>query len=210
MAYHTVPAVALFNWDDALGDYVQAELVYGETVEGEWTEQTLTLTQGSERSILGIYALGAADNLYIDDLKIEQYYQAGESLLTPFEGKQYVEGTQYAVDVPERAMHSALSHKVCAVKSAQGYGIVESPYAETTVEGVSGIRTPRLDLSAAARVAAHEGRLTIQNPALDAVSVYAADGRLLYRGEGMSITTPVLDAQMVIVRVGKQSIKVGL
>jgi len=210
VSYHTVPAIALFNWNDSIGDYVQAELVYGEVTRGEWTSQSFTLTQGSKRTVLGVYALGAADNLYVDNLRITQQYAAGELLIDPFEIRHYFEDTQSEITVPASASDAQLYHQVSAVKSASGLGLKESAATYVSIEGTLGIRTPHLDLSQAARVTANDGRLTIQNPALAAVSVYSTDGKLLYRGQGSTIVTPVLSADFVIVKVGQQSIKVSM
>lgn len=209
--YHTVPAIAIFNWNDELQDYEQAELVYGETVEDEWTPNTFTLTKGSKRTVLGVYALGNSENLYVDNLRITQQYAAGESLIDPFEIRHYYEGTQTEISVPVRASGAELSHQVSAVKSVSGIGLKESETTHAAIEGtVQGINAPKLDLSQAACVDVSNGSLSIQNPALAPVSVYGADGKLLFRGNGMTIVTPVLNADFVVVKVGAQSIKVAL
>lgn len=118
-------AIALFNYDEAVGDYVQAELIYPEGVAEEWKNFNVTLTKGTSRSVIGIYAVRAPGHLYIDDLKITQNYKKGESLTEPFLFAQWHESTSIDVTLPAKIVESPVYHKVSAVKSDQNaYGDV--------------------------------------------------------------------------------------
>lgn len=171
----TTCAVALFNWDDAKGDYTQAELVYVDGVNESWQTFQVQLTQGSPRSIIGFYAVRGADNLYIDNLRITQVYRAGESLMDPFCCKRSYFGNELEVLLPAKTDGCEVYHKVSAMKTMMnGQYFAESAYSElrhvgtakaSSIRPVDMFSTPRLDRSVydllGRRMA--NGRLMIEN-----------------------------------------------
>ena len=58
VAVNTQAAFALFNYDETVGDYTQAELIYPEgypkAVTKDWKEFTINFTKGSKKSIIGL------------------------------------------------------------------------------------------------------------------------------------------------------------
>lgn len=139
----TTCAVALFNWDDAKGDYSQAELVYVDGVNESWQTFNVQLTKGSTRSVIGFYAVRGADNLYIDNLRITQVYRAGESLMDPFYCKRAYFGNELEVLLPAKTNGQEIYHKVNAMKTLMnGQYVAESEYSDLRHVGtaqVSGI-----------------------------------------------------------------------
>ena len=210
--YQTIGAAALFNWNEDKQDFEQAELVYFKDVKEDWGTYTINLTKGSKRSKLGIFAVQAPGNLYIDDLKITQNYKAGESLVEPFEYDNYYDWTQLEVTLPEKAMDANVFHKVCAVKGkTMGQyqtDIIESKYSNleqvqvsTGIDGCKLVETPT--------VVMNNGQLTVNN-AGKAVEVYTVDGKLVAADKsGRSNTQFNLSARgMYVVKVAGQSVKV--
>lgn len=209
-------AVALFNYDEEKGDFEQVELVYPEGVEPSWKTFKVTLTKGSERSVIGIYAVRAPGNLYMDDLKITQNYKKGESLMESFLYANKYDGTTVEVEIPERIVNSPIYHKVNAMK-AKGNGdpyaapvFKESAYSklELVIENYSSIHSNLLREEPAVTVV--DGVLNIANPQGENVSVYAVDGTQVFTGKSgrRSITTTLPGKGVYVVKVGNTAVKV--
>jgi hypothetical protein len=212
----TQAAIALFNYDETKGDYTQAELVYPEGITPEWGTYEVNLTKGSKRSIIGIYAVKAPENLYIDDLKITQNYKAGESLKDPFLFKRYVDTTFVNVVVPERAANTKLLHKVCAVKGKVymgGQTIKESAYSDEVVVDTdpAGIGET-VSLHSGANVKVIGSTLIINNPACAGILVYDVSGACLYKNNKCQTSSNVVMNKKgaYIVKIGNEVFKVAL
>lgn len=211
-------AVALFNWNEEIGDYSQAELVYVEGVTPAWEDYTVELTKGAERSIIGIYGVTAPGNLYIDNLRITQNYKTGEQFRDPFFMDFLYPDTQIEITIPERGAECDIWHKVSAVKVQVGSdGINQvlnyksSAYTPLQYVGKapqSGIETATLALLPSARVNA--GMLNVANPAGQTVNIFDLSGRLIASdasgAAALSIALP--DAGIYVVKVGNTAIKV--
>lgn len=211
-------AVALFNYDEAKGDYVQDELVYPEGVSTEWKTFDVTLTKGTKRSTIGIYAVSAPGNLYMDDLKITQNYKKGESLMEPFFFARWHEGTSVEVTVPSKVVNSPIYHKVNAVKSKSGSDpyagaeYKESPYSslETVAENYTSTGIGENMLREEAGVSVSEGVLNIVNPHGESVAVHAVDGTLVFSdksGRG-NISVSLSGRGVYIVKIGDKVLKI--
>lgn len=146
--YTTQACAVIFNWDEAVQDYVQAEIWetqaldekdkihdgthhYAENpVEFDWRRYKFEFTKGSERTKFAICAVQSYDNLYIDNLKITQNYVKGESLMDPFRYKRFHgfrEGevpTELEIEIPWWAgTTDDIYHKVSAFsRQADQYG----------------------------------------------------------------------------------------
>lgn len=215
--FQTECAVALFTWDEELGDYNQTDLQYISNVEEAWNNYEVTIKGCTDRSIIGLFAVRAEGNLYIDNLKLTQEYKAGEIFRDPFFAKMLSVDTEAEVTIPARCAGSEIWHHVAAGKvsyESDGYNttmhVLESKYSElakvgtaplTSVENVSLV-------NATARVA--NGTLYIANPAGEAVNVYDLAGKLVYtNANGSQQLNVVLPANGVyMVKVGNKTIKV--
>lgn len=212
----TQAAVALFNYNEQLGDFEQAELIYPEGVTAAWKTFNVQLTKGSKCSVIGIYAVRGPGNLYMDDLKITQNYKQGESLMEPFLYSRWHEGTSIDVDIPVKAYNAPLYHKVSAIKS-RGSG---NPYAgperreskfsnlESVVNDVSAIDGNMLREKPG--VAASGNMLNITNPQGSAVAVYGVDGTQVYAdnsGRG-NIVVNLPSSGIYVVRIGDTVVKI--
>lgn len=198
-AYVTTQAcVALFNWDVELGDYKQVELVYipkGQDINQNWCHRTFQLTKGSARSTIGIFAIRGLDWLFVDNLKITQKYQAGESLLEPFRLSRFYgseenvfDPTTIEIDVPYYASGKEVYHKVSAYRRMadernQRYDDCESRYSDMEFVGIttqyeSAVKGLTLVEPSATQ---KDGVLAIHNPAGVEVSVADINGRTIFR-----------------------------
>ena len=117
-AYEAYPqaAVALFNYDEEKGDYVQSELIYAgdKNVNGDWKRYECDFTTGTARSIVGIYGTWAPGNIYLSDVAIYQNYKKGDSFLNPFHYLNWLvpgtgETTSVEVTIPAKAYERNLS-----------------------------------------------------------------------------------------------------
>ena len=215
--FQTECAVALFTWDETIGDYNQTDLQYISNVEEAWNNYEVTIKGCTDRSIIGLFAVRAEGNLYIDNLKLTQDYKAGEIFRDPFFAKMLSVDTEAEVTIPARCAGSEIWHHVAAGKvnfESDGVNttmnVLESKYSElvkvgtaplTSVENVSLV-------NATARVA--NGTLYIANPAGEAVNVYDLAGKLVYtNANGSQQLNVVLPANGVyMVKVGNKTIKV--
>ncbi len=148
---YTQAAFALFNYNETTCDYEQAELIYPEgypkAVNGDWKNFTINFTKGSKKSIIGIYAVYADEHLYLDDLKITQKYQAGESLNDPFIFRRWLQEPKVDITIPAFVGKSDVSHRVTAFKTNSDRNVkkqyVESKFSELkkvgTANGISNI-----------------------------------------------------------------------
>lgn len=177
-------AVAVFNYDETTGDYRQDELIYAHDVnkEGmsstEMREFTFNITKGSERSIIGIYAVGGPGNLYLDDFRIVQNYKAGETFFDPFEFDHWYEGTQISIEVPSHAYGHDIYDQVQAVRSVANYGMAEFAVSDFSprafvFSSTSGVNDVEADADVAIEL--NSGILNVN--AKGTVRVYGIDGR---------------------------------
>lgn len=206
-------AVALFNYDEKSGDFLQAELIYPGDIQEEWGTYTAHLTKGAKQSKIGIFAVTMPGYLYVDDLFITQEYKAGESLVEPFHFERYYEDTAIDVTVPERVKYQHLYHEVSAIKTDVqiNYGdIVESRFSDRQVVQAmeAGISTPSMENAA---VVLRGNALTVANPAGESVEVFAADGRRVAadHSAAASVNLNLSVPGTYIVRVGGKSIKIA-
>lgn len=215
--FQTECAVALFTWDEELGDYNQADLQYISDVEEDWNDFELTIKGATDRSIIGLFAVRAEGNLYIDNVKLTQDYKAGEIFRDPFFAKMLHPDTEVEVTIPARCAGADIWHHVAAGKvnyESDGVNttmhVLESKYSE--LEKVGTAPTTSVEnvalVNATARVA--NGVLRIANPAAETVNVYDLAGKLVYtNANGSQQLDVVLPANGVyMVKVGNKTIKV--
>ena len=215
--FQTECAVALFVWDEELGDYNQADLQYISDVEEDWNDFELTIKGATDRSIIGLFAVRAEGNLYIDNVKLTQDYKAGEIFRDPFFAKMLSVDTEAEVTIPARCAGADIWHHVAAGKvnyESDGVNttmhVLESKYSE--LEKVGTAPTTSVEnvalVNATARVA--NGVLRIANPAAETVNVYDLAGKLVYtNANGSQQLDVVLPANGVyMVKVGNKTIKV--
>ncbi|MBQ2370248.1 MAG: T9SS type A sorting domain-containing protein [Muribaculaceae bacterium] len=215
--FQTECAVALFVWDEELGDYNQADLQYISDVEEDWNDFELTIKGATDRSIIGLFAVRAEGNLYIDNVKLTQDYKAGEIFRDPFFAKMLHPDTEVEVTIPARCAGADIWHHVAAGKvnyESDGVNttmhVLESKYSE--LEKVGTAPTTSVEnvalVNATARVA--NGVLRIANPAAETVNVYDLAGKLVYtNASGSQQLDVVLPANGVyMVKVGNKTIKV--
>ena len=215
--FQTECAVALFVWDEELGDFNQADLQYISDVEEDWNDFELTIKGATDRSIIGLFAVRAEGNLYIDNVKLTQDYKAGEIFRDPFFAKMLSVDTEAEVTIPARCAGADIWHHVAAGKvnyESDGVNttmhVLESKYSE--LEKVGTAPTTSVEnvalVNATARVA--NGVLRIANPAAETVNVYDLAGKLVYtNANGSQQLDVVLPANGVyMVKVGNKTIKV--
>ena len=210
-------AVALFTWNETLGDYEQVFLEYITDGEEKWKDYEVIIKGATERSIIGLFAVQAPGFLYIDNLKLTQDYKEGELFRDPFFAKMLSEDTEAEVTIPARCAGCEIWHHVAAGKvsyESDGYNttmhVLESKYSELVKVGTAptvSVENVAL-VNATARVA--NGVLRIANPAAETVNVYDLAGKLVYtNASGSQQLDVVLPANGVyMVKVGNKTIKV--
>ena len=211
---YTQAAFALFNYNETTCDYEQAELIYPEgypkAVNDNWKSFTVNLTKGSKRSIIGIYAVYADEHLYLDDLKITQKYQAGESLNDPFIFRRWLQEPKVDITIPAFVGKSDVSHRVTAFKTNSDRNVkkqyVESKFSELkkvgTANGISNIGLSK------AVVKMEGNNVYVNNINGENVQIYTLDGQLVYNNKGeKNIRVALTQHGAYIVKVGNKTIK---
>ena len=218
-------AVALFNYDAAKDDYVQSELIYAgdKNINGDWNSYTCNFTTGTDRSIVGIYAVWAPCNLYLQRVHLMQNYKAGEFLYDPFHYANWVvpgkgETTTVDVTIPEKAYGRDIFHRAQSVRIGtegdqfSGATFLQSKFSPLTEVGscplVNGVNDAKLNVSGAT-VRLEGNNLVVNNPEKATVAVYTLDGVLVASDNSHTevVTLPTADHGKFVVKVGKQSIK---
>lgn len=201
-------AVALFNWDPAKNDFTQAELIYVKDLNSSWQNRTIELTKGTDRSIIGLYCVGAPANLFFDNLKIDQDYKAGETFVDPIVYNRWWEGTSVDVQIPIRGNMGNITHRVTAIKSNPETGaIVESLPSDTEFVGryeSTDVKSVNLLSKANVRV---EGQTIVVN-GNGLVQVYTLDGALVAKAEANGQARITLPSGAYIVKTNNESVKV--
>lgn len=211
---YTQAAFALFNYNETTCDYEQAELIYPEgypkAVNGDWKNFTINFTKGSKRSIIGIYAVYADEHLYLDDLKITQKYQAGESLNDPFIFRRWLQEPKVDITIPAFVGKSDVSHRVTAFKTNSDRNVkkqyVESKFSELkkvgTANGISNIGLSK------AVVKMEGNNVYVNNINGENVQIYTLEGQLVYNNKGeKNIRVALTQHGAYIVKVGNKTIK---
>lgn len=226
-AYEAYPqaAVALFNYDEEKGDYVQSELIYAgdKNVNGDWKRYDCDFTTGTARSIVGIYGTWAPGNLYLSDVAIYQNYKKGESFLDPFHYLNWLvpgtgETTTVDVTIPAKAYEREIYHQAQSVRvkaegdQFSGATFLESRFSDLQKVGfcplTNGVNDAKLNVSGAT-VSLAGNNIVVNNPQKAAVALYTLDGMLVASDNSCAevVTLPVADHCKYVVKVGKQSVK---
>lgn len=226
-AYEAYPqaAVALFNYDEEKGDYVQSELIYAgdKNVDGDWKRYDCDFTTGTARSIVGIYGTWAPGNLYLSDVAIHQNYKKGDSFLNPFHYLNWLvpgtgETTSVEVTIPAKAYEREIYHQAQSVRvkaegdQFSGATFLESRFSDLQKVGfcplTNGVNDAKLNVSGAT-VSLSGNNIVVNNPQKAAVALYTLDGMLVASDNSCAevVTLPVADHGKYVVKVGKQSVK---
>lgn len=226
-AYEAYPqaAVALFNYDEEKGDYVQSELIYAgdKNVNGDWKRYDCDFTTGTARSIVGIYGTWAPGNLYLSDVAIYQNYKKGESFLDPFHYLNWLvpgtgETTTVDVTIPAKAYEREIYHQAQSVRvkaegdQFSGATFLESRFSDLQKVGfcplTNGVNDAKLNVLGAT-VSLAGNNIVVNNPQKAAVALYTLDGMLVASDNSCAevVTLPVAAHGKYVVKVGKQSVK---
>lgn len=218
-------AVALFNYDEEKGDYVQSELIYAgdKNVDGDWKRYDCDFTTGTARSIVGIYGTWAPGNLYLSDVAIHQNYKKGDSFLNPFHYLNWLvpgtgETTSVEVTIPAKAYEREIYHQAQSVRvkaegdQFSGATFLESRFSDLQKVGfcplTNGVNDAKLNVSGAT-VSLAGNNIVVNNPQKAAVALYTLDGMLVASDNSCAevVTLPVAAHGKYVVKVGKQSVK---
>lgn len=226
-AYEAYPqaAVALFNYDEEKGDYVQSELIYAgdKNVNGDWKRYECDFTTGTARSIVGIYGTWAPGNLYLSDVAIHQNYKKGDSFLNPFHYLNWLvpgtgETTSVEVTIPAKAYEREIYHQAQSVRikaegdQFSGATFLESRFSDLQKVGfcplTNGVNDAKLNVSGAT-VSLSGNNIVVNNPQKAAVALYTLDGMLVASDNSCAevVTLPATAHGKYVVKVGKQSVK---
>lgn len=226
-AYEAYPqaAVALFNYDEEKGDYVQSELIYAgdKNVDGDWKRYDCDFTTGTARSIVGIYGTWAPGNLYLSDVAIHQNYKKGDSFLNPFHYLNWLvpgtgETTSVEVTIPAKAYERDIYHQVQSVRvkaegdQFSGATFLESRFSDLQKVGfcplTNGVNDAKLNVSGAT-VSLSGNNIVVNNPQKAEVALYTLDGMLVASDNSCAevVTLPAAAHGKYVVKVGKQSVK---
>lgn len=226
-AYEAYPqaAVALFNYDEEKGDYVQSELIYAgdKNVNGDWKRYDCDFTTGTARSIVGIYGTWAPGNLYLSDVSIHQNYKKGDSFLNPFHYLNWLvpgtgETTSVEVTIPAKAYEREIYHQAQSVRvkaegdQFSGATFLESRFSDLQKVGfcplTNGVSDAKLNVSGAT-VSLAGNNIVVNNPQKAEVALYTLDGMLVASDNSCAevVTLPAAAHGKYVVKVGKQSVK---
>lgn len=213
----TIAAIGLFNYNEKTRDYEQVDLQYVREVKDRWGTFTVELANGSDKSVLGIFAVQGPDHLYIDNLEISQNYQAGETFAYPFFAKPFHPDTSIDVTIPEGVRWLGIEHRVQAIRPKHSSDRKEgdgTPYKASAYS-----KTETVQKDTAVVPVKHQGELTawlenndlrVSNPRAEEVNVYNVAGELLYTAPAgkTSLTISLPESGCYVVKTSYGVVKV--
>lgn len=215
--------VALFTYDREADDFLQTESWYISDLGADWKDYTHTFTQGTDRSILAVFAVYAPGNIYLANLKLAQQYKAGESFLDPFYSQQYVEGTSVSVPVWKypRVDGQDVYHMAQAVRTpetqnpyATSYKRVYSDWSEPQLVSANftGISHATLGGGKHATLSVDGEEIVVNNPTAAPVRVYTLGGMLVSSDltGAAQVRLQLHKGATYLVRVGGRTIKLAM
>ncbi len=207
--YYPKAAVAVFTYDEAVGDYVQKEMQYQE-LSGSWENYEFNFTTGTERTIVGIFVTRVPALMFIDDLRIIQNAKVGDVYNEPFcYERYYLDGLSIDIEVPSRAKGEEIWHKVAGVRSTENGEIKEGVYSDYRKVGVAEHTDIQNSIKEHAFVAVEGNAIHVNNPAGEDVEVYSVDGKFIAadRTGNTNVVIGLTNEGAYLVKVGKQTVK---
>lgn len=214
-------AVALFNYNPAIGDFEQVDLVYVRDLNFDWKDAHIELNGASEISRIGIFALNSYEDMYVDDIVIKQNRKAGDAFMDPFyystwQLAEVMENpNEFVFKVPDYASGKEVYNKAQAVRMhLNAYGEYDSEVVSKATDdeyvgktdSYSGVTLVENDLLA--RVAVSSGCITVSNPDGEEVVIVSADGCAVNLGNAATVSHTPGAPGIYVVCVGNKSIKV--
>lgn len=210
----------LFNFNEEKQDYDQVESFYFDSVNFDFKTFSGTFTKGSKKSRIGIYAVYAPENLYVDNIKVTQQYKKGEALDDPYHMAPYIMGTEVKVPAKDFIKGHALYRKIRSVKPVDvNYWTGDLIFVKTNfsdLKHVAGSPEPSSvaampSLSKALVTVEGDRVLCISNPQGKEVSVFSLDGRCIYNNADGALNHKVkVEKGIYIVKAGKDTVKITL
>ncbi|MBO5444206.1 MAG: fibronectin type III domain-containing protein [Muribaculaceae bacterium] len=210
-------AIALFNWNDEIGDYEQVELAYCRDLNFDWQNRSVSFTKGSKKSKIGFFGVGSFGDLYIDNILIMQKYKEGEYFDDPFFfstwqlAEQTLDPTSFEFDVPERAIGKDIYQRAQAVRmhtDVQGNYDGEAVSEYSGYDYVGNTSGVRLVENGAKGVRVDNGMILISNAAGENVTVSTASGISHDLGTGSEISFRPESRGVYVVTIGGKSVKI--
>ncbi len=205
--------IAFFASPEGYYDMVDS---YTVDLEGDdWTDVNVTFEGGDEYSYVSIVYYGG-NYLFIDDLKLWQNIEAGETKIATIVDA-YTAETNYEVTIRERYMNSVVYYQVSAIKYIW---VEDEEWGSYIVGGItSDMSTPRyaptnaavkpVDFVSNARAFFAGNQLNIHNPNNEVVTVYNVAGNRIYNNRvdgNITLDTP---CGIYLVKIGNKVIKVA-
>lgn len=223
-------AVALFNYNPETGEYdIQADCVYVTDVAYDWADKHVDLKGGTEKSMIGFFAINSYEDLYLDNIVIKQNYKKGEEFMDPFyyctwqlgaDGKienPDMDNTTFRYEVPAYASglevyDRAFSARVHRNSENQYDGEAVSDYSDYSYAGETEWRSgvTLVSESALKLVRVIDGTIMVTNPEKEEVSLTAADGKNVRLGNGGELSYTPGAKGVYVVSVGKATVKIAI
>ena len=212
-AYQVNAIVALCNYDFTLGGYVEAETKHCVLSEA-WNTFTADFTKGSENSKIVIYATDGPGFLFVDNLKLTQRYEKGESLSRPVVFNPGLVQPKVDVTLPEGYQTNNYYQRAQAVSQRDVY-LATRQYTFysrlSDPDEVYAAPTAIKDVTADSAVKASvEGdNIVVVGVAGEQVSLHTAAGACVaaVKSAANSVTFNVPNHGVYIVKVGTKTLK---
>lgn len=223
----TQAIVALFTYDEAVGDFVQTEwfntLDLKNPVNFDFQTYTFNFTKGTNRSVIGVFADYSPSVLFVDNLKITQNRKAGDEFMDPFRykhwhgAKETEENDAIEITVPTQHLGCEIYHKVSAFgmkpdKYQQFYEERESAF--TPLSFVMKSDFTAVDCinneSVLGNAYVSGSNIVVLNPAGEEVAIYTTDGKVLYQGNAAMRTLTPGQTGVYVVTIGGKTFKLAL
>lgn len=211
--FRTQARFILKNYNESTCRYEISEIVYTKDVEDYWKTFEVDFSKGTNKSIVEIEVIDSIGvNLYVDDIKITQYYKKGDTayLLLRESITKSNEGLMLVFDtVSDTAEYI---QKVSSIKrvNAEDYYLIGKELvtsgsceasAGTVTNSINNLQQPEFS------VEVKNNTVYISNTGTYKVSVFTLDGKSVYSGVNKDTHCINLPSNTYIIHVGNKSMK---
>lgn len=203
----------LKNYNESTCRYEISEIIYAKDVEDYWKTFEVDFSNGTSKSIVEIEAIDSIGiNLYVDDIKITQYYKAGDTAYLLKHGT-LARSNRVILSVHDTVSDTAeyiqRISSIRVVKAAERYLIGKEIVISNSCEASAGTVTNSIDnlQQPEFSVEVKNNTVYISNTGTYKVSVFTLDGKSVYSGADKNSHCINLPSNTYIIHVGNKSMK---
>lgn len=201
----------LKNYNESALRYEISEIIYTKDVKDYWKTFEINFSKGTSKSIVEIEVIDSIGvNLYVDDIKITQYYKKGDTSYILVRGALKNENEVIlSIDTSDTSEFIQRISSIREINTEEQYlvgkDLVTSNSYEVSTKiitnGIDNLQQPEFS------VEVKNNTVYISNTGTYRVNVFTLDGKSVYSGANKDSHCVNLPSNTYIIHVGNKSIK---